>query len=164
MTTDTSGSLMYSSLNKASIIKGHKWRIQDFPRGSLLSGIIFRAKCMKMKKNGLEEGSSLARPEYASSHRVIIFYLYCIGGSRRGRRGCSPPLVQFFSLFGKNLVTQECIPVGCVPPTLYRKGVPLPRTETTPRHLPRQRPPLDRDPIKQRPHWTETSLDRDPPP
>ena len=41
---------------------------------------------------------------------------------------------------------QECIPLGCVPPILYRMGgVSLPET------------PLDRDPLR-----TETSLDRDP--
>ena len=48
---------------------------------------------------------------------------------------------------------QECIPVGCVPPTLCHIG-----------GLP------DRDPTRQRPHWTEnpyqteTPLDSDPPP
>ena len=48
---------------------------------------------------------------------------------------------------------QECIPVGCVPPALYRTG-----------GLPNRDPP-DRDPPGQRPCWKETPLppDRDPP-
>ena len=84
----------------------------------------------------------------------------------------------------KILTRQECIPVGCVPPTRYHTGSlcpggsnrdPLgkeppgqrlpPWTETSPgqkppgQRPPRQRPPMDRDL-----QWTETSLDRHPSP
>ena len=59
----------------------------------------------------------------------------------------------------KNNEIEESIPVGCIPPTLYRSGggVSL------------DRDPLDREPPwtenapGQRPPWTETSMDRDPP-
>ena len=58
----------------------------------------------------------------------------------------------------KQNLKQECIPVGCVPPALYRMG-----------GLPDRQPPPDRDPPGQRPSldrhppWTETPQDRDPP-
>ena len=60
---------------------------------------------------------------------------------------------------------QECIPVGCVPPTIYHTGgspwTETPLTETPlDRDPSRQRPP-DRDPLDRDP-WTETPLDWDP--
>ena len=44
---------------------------------------------------------------------------------------------------------QECIPVGCVPPTRYRT------TGSMSGGLPGQRPP-DRDPLDREPPWTDT--------
>ena len=59
---------------------------------------------------------------------------------------------------------QECIPVGCVPPAFYRRGVSLTETPTPP---PGQRPPTlgQRPPRQRAPHpWTKTPpLDRDSP-
>ena len=64
------------------------------------------------------------------------------------------PLRSFFS----QQVKQECIPVGCVPPTLYRtgRGLCLGESETP------DRPPPDKDPPVQRPYWTETPGQRSP--
>ena len=47
-----------------------------------------------------------------------MYFTVVIGGSKEGLGTC--PLSNFFhfhAVFGKNLVKQECIPVGCIPPT-----------------------------------------------
>ena len=49
---------------------------------------------------------------------------------------------------------QECIPVGCVPPTRYRTETPLDRNPP-PGRDPQTETPLDRDPPGQRPSRTE---------
>ena len=49
---------------------------------------------------------------------------------------------------------QECIPVGCVPPTRYRTGGGLPN----------RNPPLDRDPPVRDPRSETPLLDKDPTP
>ena len=62
----------------------------------------------------------------------------------------------------KNIPKQECIPVGCVPPAHYCKGVSL--TETPPDRDPLTESPPDRKPLGQRAPQTETHpLDRDLP-
>ena len=49
---------------------------------------------------------------------------------------------------------QECIPVGCVPPALYRKGG-LPDREPPGQIPPGQKPPVDRQtPVKTLPSQT----------
>ena len=49
-----------------------------------------------------------------------------------------------------NEIKQECIPVGCVPPTLYcTRGVSLDRDP------PDRDSPLDKDPLTQNPLWTD---------
>ena len=68
---------------------------------------------------------------------------------------------------------QECIPVGCVPPTRYHTGRGLCLRGVSITKTPLDRYPPDRDPPPgQRPPWTETHLDhvtcgacwdRDPP-
>ena len=55
-------------------------------------------------------------------------------------------------LYKTYLMKQECIPVGCVPPTHNCTGVSL--TET---------PTPDRDPLDRNPPWTETAPGQRPP-
>ena len=67
-----------------------------------------------------------------------------------------------------SLLKKECIPVGCVPPALYRGGCLTDKDPNLDRDLPRQRPPGQRTPphrdppAGQRPSWTGTALDRGP--
>ena len=82
-------------------------------------------------------------------------------GSHQSRRCAS--YWNAFLLEHKNRKKQECIPVGCVPPTHYHTGgLCLGALPFSPEDPPGQRPP------GQRPNWTETpqtetALDRDRP-
>ena len=74
-----------------------------------------------------------------------------------------------------NEIKQECIPMGCVPPTLYcTRGVsvqgvslnrdPPPRQRSPWHRIPfEQRPPQDRDPPRQRLPWHRTPFGETPP-
>ena len=56
----------------------------------------------------------------------------------------------------RGTIKQECIPVGCVPPALYRTGVSVWGVSLD-RDPPGQRIPLDRDPL-----WSETPCGQRP--
>ena len=94
----------------------------------------------------------------------------------RGMKGTCTPLSPisfiFMQFFGKNLVKQECIPVGCVPPARYCTGelslTETPQAETPQTKTPLGRDPPDRDPPwqrppRQRPPWVETPQTETPP-
>ena len=77
-----------------------------------------------------------------------------------------PPLdlhMIYDNIFNKLVSQQECIPVGCVLPALYRRG------GSTCQGVPCTENPPDRDPMDSDTPWTETlprqrlPLDRNPP-
>ena len=66
-----------------------------------------------------------------------------------------------------NYVLQECMPVRCIPPALYRRGSPWQKLSSGQRppwtETPADRGDLDRDPSLDRDTQNETPLDRDIP-